>query len=152
MLNISDLVKKEALHDGHDADFDTLIINDRKVRKRLKVLIPQMRKTAPVLIECHSLGLFDCDGLDSLVDGVLVLTCSTENLYDRLQARGYSQKKMSENVECEIMRVCADEAVEVFRHEKVLIKELVNDTEKDREEILETIKKLLNKQKPLKSY
>lgn len=142
ILNISELVKRERLYDGHDSEFDTLIINDRKTQKRLRKLIPEMRKRSSVLIECHSLGLFDEDDLEGLVDRVVVLTCSTEILYDRLEARGYSKKKIEENMECEIMRVCADESREIFRGEGV-VQEMKNDTKEDQKTVLNGIMKLL---------
>ena len=143
VLNVSDFVKKEGLHDGYDAEFDTFIINDRKTQKRLMKLLPEMRARGPVLIECHSCGLFDEDEMESLVDHVLVLTCSTETLYDRLKARGYSKKKIDENMECEIMRVCADESREVFRKEGV-VREMVNDSGSDLSAIFTAISKLIN--------
>lgn len=142
VLNISDLVKKKGLHDGYDAEFDTYLVNDRKTRKDLRKIIPEMRARGPVVIECHSLGIFDEDDLETMVDGVLVLTCSTESLYDRLQSRGYSKKKIEENLECEIMRVCADEAMEVFRGEGV-VREMRNDTEEDGKLVITEIKRMI---------
>lgn len=143
ILNISELVKRKGLHDGYDPEFDTFLVNDRKTRKELRKIIPELRKSGPVVIECHSLGIFDADDLESMVTRVLVLTCSTESLYDRLQSRGYSPNKISENVECEIMRVCADEAAEVFRGPGVL-KEMPNDTEEDGERVVEAIREMIN--------
>ena len=140
VLNISEFVKREGLHDGYDAEFDTFIINDRKTQKKLMKTIPEMKKRGPVLIECHSCGLFDEDEMEKLVDKVVVLTCSTEKLYDRLMARGYSKKKIDENMECEIMMVCKDEAGEVFRGEGV-VSEFANDTEEDQKVILSHIMK-----------
>lgn len=144
ILNISELVKREGLHDGYDSEFDTFIINDRKTQKKLRKLIPAMRQRGSVLIECHSLGLFDEDDLEGLVDRVIVLTCSTEILYDRLKSRGYSKKKIEENMECEIMRVCADESREIFRGEGV-VEEMRNDTKEDQKSVMKGITKLLNK-------
>lgn len=144
ILNISELVKREGLHDGYDSEFDTFIINDRKTQKKLRKLIPAMRQRGSVLIECHSLGLFDEDDLEGLVDRVIVLTCSTEILYDRLESRGYSKKKIEENMECEIMRVCADESREIFRGEGV-VEEMRNDTKEDQKSVMKGITKLLSK-------
>lgn len=142
VLNISEFVKKEGLHDGYDAEFDTYIINDRKTQKKLIKAIPEMRRSGPVLIECHSCGLFDEDEMECLVDRVFVLTCSTEKLYDRLQARGYSKKKIDENMECEIMRVCADESREVFRGEGI-VREMTNDSKDEQEAIVSEISNLI---------
>lgn len=45
---------------------------------------------------------------------MLVLTADTQVLYDRLVARGYSEKKVQENMECEIMQVVQESAVESY--------------------------------------
>lgn len=144
VLNISELVKAEGLHDGYDEEYDTFIINDKKTKRVLMKRIPEMKQKGPVLIECHSCGLFDDDEMEAMVDKVMVLTCSTEVLYDRLKARGYNKKKIDENMECEIMRVCADEAREVFRSEAV-VSEYFNDTESHCEIIMTELKKILLK-------
>ena len=47
-------------------------------------------------------------------DLILVLTTDTATLWDRLAARGYAEAKVRENVQCEIMRVCADEAIAAY--------------------------------------
>lgn len=50
-------------------------------------------------------------------DLVVVLRCFNEVLYPRLEKRGYSEKKVQENVECEIMCVVAEDARESYREE-----------------------------------
>jgi adenylate kinase len=40
---------------------------------------------------------------------VVVLTCDNGELYSRLAARGYSEKKISKNVECEIFQTLVEE-------------------------------------------
>lgn len=141
-INVSDLIKEHGLHDGYDAEFDTYMVNDKKTRTELLRRIKEMRVVGPVLIECHSCGIFDHDRMEPLIDAVIVLTCSTESLYDRLEARGYSKVKLDENLECEIMRVCAEEAREVFR--SVSVVEMKNDdNEEDFCAIVDHIKTLL---------
>jgi DNA-binding MarR family transcriptional regulator len=48
-------------------------------------------------------------------DLVVVLTTDNTILYDRLEKRGYSERKISENIECEIMNVIVEEARESYR-------------------------------------
>lgn len=48
---------------------------------------------------------------------MVVLRCFNEVLYPRLEKRGYSEKKVQENVECEIMCVVAEDARESYREE-----------------------------------
>ena len=57
-------------------------------------------------------------------DLVLVLRADTNVLYDRLKKRGYSDKKVNENMECEIMQVVLDEARESYAEE--IVKEIKN--------------------------
>ena len=49
-------------------------------------------------------------------DLVVVLMADNTVLYERLEKRGYEQKKISENVQCEIMQVIAEEARESYRY------------------------------------
>ena len=46
---------------------------------------------------------------------MIVLMTDNTVLYERLEKRGYEQKKISENVQCEIMQVIAEEARESYR-------------------------------------
>ena len=48
-------------------------------------------------------------------DLVIVLTTDNTILYERLEKRGYEPKKISENVQCEIMAVIVEEARESYR-------------------------------------
>ena len=50
-------------------------------------------------------------------DLVVVLRCPTEQLYDRLKDRQYSQHKLQQNVECEIVGLLLEEAMESYRKE-----------------------------------
>ena len=73
-----------------------------------------------------------------LVDLCVVLVCSDlKKLKRRLVARGYSKKKVEENVQAEIFQVCLTEAHE--RGQKVVVVDVV---EKDwHEKVLKKIKK-----------
>ena len=63
--------------------------------------------------------------------------CNNTILYDRLKARGNSEKKISENIECEIMEVTADDIKEAFHAEKIL--ELKSEKNEDMEKNLDTV-------------
>jgi len=140
-VNVSDLVKDEGLHDGYDKEFDTYIINDAKTRRRLYRLIKDENVELPLLIECHSCELFSHRKLLPLIQHVIVLTASTECLYDRLTERGYSARKREENLDCEIMNVCAMEADDIFGVQKV--QRLVSCTEADLQAAVDVVTALL---------
>lgn len=59
---------------------------------------------------------------------VVVLRCDNGILYPRLQSRGYSEKKLSDNMEAEIMQVILDEARESYR-EEIVVELSSNDAE-----------------------
>jgi adenylate kinase len=62
---------------------------------------------------------------------VIVLRCPTETLYERLVQRQYNEKKISENMECEIMQVVLESAKESY--DEHVIQELSSDTTDDME-------------------
>jgi adenylate kinase len=67
------------------------------------------------IVDYHSCDFFP----ERWFDLVLVLSTSTEVLFDRLQNRGYSNRKIDENMECEIMQVVYESAMESYRPEIV---------------------------------
>ena len=129
---VNDLIKSERLYDEHDSHFDTYIIDDRKVRRYLEGYLGSLSADVRI-IETHTVTTLP----KKLVDQVVVLTTRTDALFDRLQARGYSKDKIDENMECEIMRVVLEEAVERFGSKKV--KELSSNTPEDLEDNVETV-------------
>lgn len=62
-------------------------------------------------------------------DLVIVLRADNTTLFDRLHKRGYSDKKVAENVECEIMQVVLQEARESYAPE--IVQELTSQTVED---------------------
>ena len=68
-----------------------------------------------IVIDFHGSDLFPVEWFDL----VLVLRCSNTILYDRLASRGYSERKLSENITAEIMGVSEEEAREAFPPEAV---------------------------------
>lgn len=48
------------------------------------------------------------------------MRCSNDKLYPRLEARGYNEKKISENIDCEIMEVTHDEVYEAWPENTIL--------------------------------
>jgi adenylate kinase len=88
-----------------------LILDEDKL---LDVMEPIMAAGGNI-VDYHSCDLFP----ERWFDLVLVLKADTEILYDRLVARGYSKKKIDENMECEIMQIVAESAHESYEPEIV---------------------------------
>lgn len=69
--------------------------------------------------------------MDRWFDLVVVLQADNTVLYERLEKRGYAQNKISENVECEIMMVVLEEAMESYKEE--IVKPLPSNTAEEME-------------------
>jgi adenylate kinase len=91
------------------------------------------------VLDFHSSGFFP----ERWFDLVVLLRCGNTALYDRLAARGYTQKKIEENLECEILEVCAEEARESYKPEVLL--ELLSESEEDVQANLTTVLGFLQK-------
>ena len=69
-----------------------------------------------MILDWHACDIFP----ERWIDLVVVLRCDTSTLYDRLTARGYTGKKLDENMDAEIMQVLLDEARESYAEEIVV--------------------------------
>lgn len=50
----------------------------------------------------------------------MLLRCDNTQLFDRLQQRGYNQKKIDENIDCEIFGVLKEEVEDSYSKEKIM--------------------------------
>jgi adenylate kinase len=110
ILSVSDLVKEEKLYEEYDEQLDTYIMKDSKVKRRVKELLSEHNW----IVESHTVSVIP----RGIIDYTFILRVpNTALYYDRLAARGYSKAKIEENVDCEIMQVVWQEAVERFVEE-----------------------------------
>jgi len=123
-LNVGDVIKEKGFHSGKDAEFDAFILDQSSEDKLLDDLEPLM-SAGGYVVEFHSVDFFP----ERWFDLVLVLRTDNTVLYDRLAARGYSSKKIEENVSAEIMCVVAEEARENYAEE--IVHELQSNTLED---------------------
>ena len=108
-VEVGALVKEHKLGD-YNAEFDTMDYDEDNEDKLLDLLEPMCVAEGGCVVDFHSPEIFP----ESWFELVLVLRASTDVLYDRLTARGYNEKKRTENMECEIMQVVLDEAHESY--------------------------------------
>ena len=109
-------------YQSHDLDEDKLID-----------LLEDKQKAGGLIVEHHVTDIFP----ERWFDLVLVLRTDNTRLYDRLAARGYTGKKLEENIQCEIFQTVLDEAREAYREE--LVVELQSNTEAEMAENLARI-------------
>lgn len=135
-LNVSELVKEHKLWKGFDADRNCSIFDEDKVVD----FIEPIQTRGGCIIDFHSCDFFP----ERYFDMVILLRCDNTVLYKRLEARGYEQKKITENVESEIHGVLREEAFDSYNHDIIL--EAYNDKEADIQSIMlqifEALKKL----------
>ena len=82
-INVAELVKSKGLHEGYDAQFDTLIMDEDKVCDELEILLG----TGGKIVDHHSCDFFP----ERWFDVVAVLQTDNTVLFDRLTARGYAE-------------------------------------------------------------
>ncbi|EKX38532.1 hypothetical protein GUITHDRAFT_43249, partial [Guillardia theta CCMP2712] len=118
---------EQEMHGGRDEDRDCHILDSVAEEKILDCLEPRVT-LGGCLIEHHSSNWFP----ERFFDLVVVLTCENGMLYKRLKARDYEEKKITENVDCEIMQTVLQEALESYKPDKILT--FKSETEKDMEQ------------------
>jgi len=129
-LPINKVAEERGCYDGHDDEMNCWIIDEDKLADALE---PELEEGG-YLIDWHDCIPFSED----LVDLVVVLRTESEKHYDRLKARKYSQKKLDENIDCEIMQVILEDAREVYPQEVIV--ELQSNTTEDIDGNVERIK------------
>ncbi len=110
-LNVGDLVKKDSLHTGYDSEYECYIIDEDKVCDALEDIMEE----GGVIVDYHGCDFFP----ERWFDCVIVLQTDNSVLWERLEKRGYNEKKLQDNVQCEIMHVIVEEARESYNKEIV---------------------------------
>uniref|UniRef100_A0A915LI93 Adenylate kinase isoenzyme 6 homolog n=1 Tax=Meloidogyne javanica TaxID=6303 RepID=A0A915LI93_MELJA len=121
-IDIGETIKKENFFDGYDKRLETHILDEDKLLDHLQERLDS--EEGGYILDYHSSELFP----KRWFDFIFVLRCDTQQLFDRLTDRGYSDIKRRENIECEIFGTIAEETRESY--DKDIIFEL-NNTEKE---------------------
>lgn len=78
-VNVSDLVKSERLYETFDRKFESYLIDEKRLLRKLRPLI----RKGNIIVDTHQCSMFPAKWFDLVV----VLTVDNTNLYDRLKAR-----------------------------------------------------------------
>ncbi|KAG9001860.1 factor activating pos9, partial [Tulasnella sp. 427] len=139
-LNVSEIAKEKKLYENYDQEWQTYIVDEDKARTLTHHRAHPQRLTLCLALESRSStnSSRSPPQADSSSTGTLVvLRCDHTLLWDRLEKRGYSLKKIQENNESEIMQTVLDEARESYAEEIVV--ELKSETTEDMESNVERI-------------
>ena len=113
-INIGQLVNEEKLYKEWDDEFNVPLFDDDLVLDYIEEKYDIAK--GGLIIDFHTSEFFPLRYFDLVV----LMRCSNEKLYPRLEARNYSEKKISENIDCEIMEVTHDEVFENYPHDIIL--------------------------------
>lgn len=130
VIHLSDLVDKFAI--GYDGERDSKIVDEDAMNEYIK----SMEEKDILIVEGHLSHLMD-------VDAVVVLRCHPEELKKRLAKKGWSEKKMRENLEAEALDIILERALE--KHERVWE---VETTRKKIKEVSEEVRKIIDEMPP----
>ena len=125
-------IKEKSLHSGKDNEFNAFIL-DEDSEDRLLDEMEDLLAEGGCVVDFHTCGLFP----ERWFDLVLVLRADTNVLYDRLKKRGYNDRKVNENMECEIMQVVLEEARESYAED--IVKEIKSNSIEELEKNVESV-------------
>ncbi|KAL0483174.1 adenylate kinase [Acrasis kona] len=136
-LNVSQIAVDGKFTEEYDMERQTHVLDEEPLLDHLEEILSDFEETGYV-VDYHSSELFP----ERWFDAVVCLATDNTVLYNRLSKRGYAEQKIQENLQCEIFQVCLQEAQESY--DKDLVLHLVNDTDDDMEDNVESISKLIN--------
>lgn len=126
VLGLNEFAKARKLTLGNDVERDSIIVDVSRLKKE----VAQMEGN--IILEGH-LSHF-CDA-----DTFIILRANPKELSKRMRAKKWSEEKIKENIEAEIMNICLDEAVEL--HGSKVFE--IDTTKKSPAEIAKIIKEIL---------
>lgn len=139
-INLTELAKKENLTAGEDKKRKTIIINEDKMRRKIRAILDKT-DNANVIIDGHYAAAVVPK---RHVTRVFVLRRNPVELRAFMEKSGFQGPKLWENLASEILDVCLVEALS--KHEKDKVCEL-DVTGKTVEEIAEEIMAILDSRK-----
>ncbi|KAL6302228.1 P-loop containing nucleoside triphosphate hydrolase protein [Sparassis latifolia] len=122
-INVGDWVKEKGFYEAYDEEWQSYTVDEDRLLDELEPLA----STGGIILDWHTSEVFP----ERWADLVVVLRCNHTLLWDRLEKRGYSLKKIQENNEAEIMEVVLDEARSSYPAEIVV--ELRSESTEDLE-------------------
>ncbi|KPI95106.1 Adenylate kinase isoenzyme 6 [Papilio xuthus] len=134
---VSKLAEEFNCLDEYDPEYHCPVLNDDKM---LDIMESMMEKGGNI-VDYHGSEFFP----ERWFDGVFVIRTNNTILYDRLVARGYSGKKLEDNIQCEIFEVLLEEAQNSYKAD--IVRELQNNTQEQLLANVETIIEWIEKWK-----
>ena len=137
-VKLTDLITSKKLYKQWNEEFNVPEFDVDMVCDELE---PLMSERGGIILEFHSCDFFP----ERWFQLVVLLRCNNTQLYDRLKERGYTEKKITENIECEILDVLKEEVEQSYNPDIVLELEStqVEHMQANMEAIVQRIRALL---------
>ena len=134
-INIGKLVNEKKLYKKWNKEFDVPEFDDDMVNDELEPILNE----GGVILDFHTSSFLP----EALINYVVLLRCNNTELYDRLAARGYPEKKITENIDCEIMEVTSEEVRDSYKQDIImeLKSEKIEDMEINLEKVINELEK-----------
>lgn len=140
-IDLGMLVKKEKLSSGVDKTRKTLIFDRAKLAKRVHQITAQQGQNRDVIIDGH----YAADVVSKRkITKVFVLRRHPEELKKTMEARGFKDRKLWENLAAEILDVCLYDAMKGAGVNKVCE---IDVTGRRIDEVVKEIISILNEKK-----
>jgi adenylate kinase len=106
VITLNELAISEGLIHDFDKKRETNIVDIDKLVSHVLKLIEELKKkgTQLLIIESHFSDIIP----NNMINYAIVLRCEPDVLCDRLEKRGYSEEKVAENIQAEILGNCAN--------------------------------------------
>jgi adenylate kinase len=148
-VDVNKVISHHKLSEGYDRKRRCKVVDVKKLNKALTGLINGSGTEQGIVIDSHLSHHLPA----SAVDACVVTKCNLKLLKNRMKRRKYPVDKIKENLECEIMDVCLNDASEaghnvfvVETDKKVDYTSLMNKIKKGKtRKKKETIKKRLKR-------
>jgi len=134
VLNLSSLIIEHGLFAAYDQERDTYIIDEERASSFIKSYVSTLK--GDVFLETHYPEIIPRE----IVDSIFLLRTNPLVLEERLIKRGWSRRKINENVMAEILGVVAYSTLEIFGAERVFE---IDTTNTSPEEVARTICKAI---------
>lgn len=128
-VNIGEIAKDGQLFEGWDEQYQCPILDEDRVIDELE----EVMSAGGNIVDYHGCEFFP----ERWFDIVFVLRTDNSVLYERLENRGYSGKKLEDNIQCEIFQTILDEARDSYKVD--IVHELPSNNPEDLEDNLEKI-------------
>lgn len=106
-VDVNKVIRENKLAEYYDKKRKCNVVDVKKLNKILIKMIKNSKKN--LVIDSHMSHYLS----PKYVDLCVVCKCDLRKLKNRLEKRGYSKSKITENMEVEIFDVCLNEAIEM---------------------------------------